>query len=105
MVADLVAISKGDFSTPKFGGLWGHGGQGRVHSIARPWVPIGSPLPHMVYLLPFTSYLAGSKSVSVLPSDPDTMTNTTLEAFALSSGKNRTRLIYVCVKMDVVFRI
>ena len=42
----------------------------------------------MVYLLPFVSYLAGSKSVqSIRPSDPDTMTNTSHEAIAASSGK------------------
>ena len=41
----------------------------------------------MVYLLPFWSYLAGSKSVSACPSDPDTMTNTALEAAASSSDK------------------
>ena len=35
----------------------------------------------------FLSYLAGSKSVSARPpADPDTMTNTTLEATASSSG-------------------
>ena len=33
----------------------------------RPWVPISSPLTQMVYLLPFTSYLAGSKSASARP--------------------------------------
>ena len=45
----------------------------------------------MVYLLPFSSYLAGYKGESfprVRPSDPDTMTNTALEAIASSSGKN-----------------
>ena len=40
--------------------------------------------PGMVYLLPFLSYFAGSKSVSarlsVRPSYPDTMTNTAIEA-------------------------
>ena len=35
------------------------------------------------------SYLAGSKSVSTRrPSDPDTITNTALEAATSSSGKN-----------------
>ena len=38
----------------------------------------------MVYLLPFRGYLAGSKSVSARPSNPDTMTNTALEAIASS---------------------
>ena len=45
---------KGDFSTPRFGGLRS---QGWTHSIAHPWVPINSPLTHVVYLLPFLSYL------------------------------------------------
>ena len=53
---------------------------------------ISSPLTrHVVCLLPFSSYLAGSKSVSarpsVHPSDPDAMTNTAQEAIASSSGK------------------
>ena len=49
---------------------------------------ISSPLIHMVYLVPFVSYLAGSKSVpSVRPSDPDTMTHTAQEAIASSSDK------------------
>ena len=52
------------------------------------WVPISSPLTHMVYLLPFYSYLAGSRSVSASPPVHDTMTNTALEANATSSGKN-----------------
>ena len=41
------------------------GGWRWAYSMARPWVPIGSRLTHqnMVYLLPFSSYLAGSKSV------------------------------------------
>ena len=68
--------------------MWGRGG---AHSILRPWVPISSPLIHMVSLLPFLSYLADSKSVSVRlpvrPSDPDTTTNTNLRAIASSSGK------------------
>ena len=88
----MAAISKGDFSIPRFGGLGGRTGSGWANSIARPWVPIGSPLTHMVYLLPFLSYLACSKSVSACPSarpsDPDTTTNAALEAIASSSGKN-----------------
>ena len=64
--------------------------RGWAHSIAHPWVPISSPLTHIVYLVPFLSYLAGSKSVSTRPSDPDTMTNTALKAFASSNSKNRT---------------
>ena len=61
----------------------GTGDRRRTHSVARPWVPISFPLTHMVYL-------AGSKSVSVHQSDPDTMTNTALEAIAESSGKKNT---------------
>ena len=48
------------FTTP----VWGTWGLGWAHSVARPCIPIGSPLIHMIYLLPFSSYLAGSKSVS-----------------------------------------
>ena len=70
--------------------MWGSGGLAR--SKASPWVPISFPLTCMVYLLQFLSYLAGSKSVSVRPSprpfDPDTMTNTTVEAIASLGGKN-----------------
>ena len=36
-----------------------------------PWVPISSPLTHMAYLIPFLSYLVGSKSVSVRPANYD----------------------------------
>ena len=42
--------------------------------------------------IPILSYLAGSKSVSVRPSDPDTMTNTALESIIWSSCKNDCRL-------------
>ena len=35
---------------------------GLAHSIARPRVPISSPLTHMIYLSPFLSYLVGSKA-------------------------------------------
>ena len=38
-------------------------------------VPIRSPLAHVVYLLPLFNYLAGSKSISVRPADPDKITN------------------------------
>ena len=51
-------------------------------------VPISSPLAHVAYLLTFLSYLAGSKIVSVRPTDLDTMTNIALEATASPSGKN-----------------
>ena len=54
-----------------------------------PMGPISSTLTHIVYLLPFLSYLRGSKSGSARPSDPnDTMTNTVPEAPASLSGKN-----------------
>ena len=55
---------------------------------SQPMVPISSPLTHVVHILPFLSYLAGSRSVSARPLDTDTMTNTALEATALSDGKN-----------------
>ena len=97
----LATISKADVLTSKFGDLWGtitflegyggHGGRGWAHSIARTWVPVSSPLTHMVYLLPFLilSYLAGSKSVSACcPYDVNTMTNTALEATASLSGND-----------------
>ena len=45
-----------------------------------------APHWHMVYRLPFSSYLAGSKG---FPSDPDTPTNTVLEATASSGGNKK----------------
>ena len=42
------------------------------------------------------SYLTGSKCVSVRRSDPDTMTNTALEAIASSSGK---KAIFIFVNL------
>ena len=36
---------------------------GMAHSAARHWVSISSPLTHMVYLLPFMSFLTGWKSI------------------------------------------
>ena len=43
----------------------------------------------MVYILPFFSYFAGSKGfLPSRPSDPDSMTNTTLKADASFCGKN-----------------
>ena len=69
---------------PSVLGMWG---RRRAHSVAPAWIPISSPLTQMVYLLPFLSYLAGSKSVSVRPPDLDTMRNTVLEAIASPSGK------------------
>ena len=41
--------------------------RGRARSTACRWVPISFLLTHMVYLLSFWSYLAGTKSVSVRP--------------------------------------
>ena len=42
-----------------------------IGKVAHPWVPISIELTHMVHLLPFSSYLAASKSVSVrLPVRP-----------------------------------
>ena len=39
-------------------------GRGKAHSIPRLRVPISSLLTHMIYLVLFVSYLAGSKSIS-----------------------------------------
>ena len=57
-------------------------------SIAHPLVPISSPLTHMVYIIQFVSYLAGSKSVSARPIA--TMTSNALEPIASSGGKNES---------------
>ena len=65
------------------------GSPGWAYLVARPWVPISSPLTHVVYLLPVSSYLAGSKNISVRPSDPDTIKNTGLETTASSSGTQK----------------
>ena len=68
--------------------VWGYvWGRGWARSTDHPWVPISSLLTHMVYLFPFLSYLASSKSVSAHPSNPDTMTNTAQEATAPLSRK------------------
>ena len=40
------------------GTVWGCGDR-LWDLVARPWVPISSPLTHVVYLLPILSYLAG----------------------------------------------
>ena len=45
----------------------GRGGRGLAHSITHRWVLSSSPLTHVVYLLPFLSYLADSKSISTSP--------------------------------------
>ena len=59
-----------------------------------PMVPISSPLTHnRVYLLLLLSYSAGCKSVSARPFDPNTMTNTAVEAIASSNGNNSTLVI------------
>ena len=47
--------------------VWGTWGSGWPHSVARPCIPVSSPLAHMAYLLPFLSYLADSKCVSSRP--------------------------------------
>ena len=82
-------------STTEASGYWihakrkqGHHHNGdQAHLIARPWVPISSPMTNMVYRLPFLSYLAGSKGVSARPADLDTVTNTALEAIVSLNGK------------------
>ena len=80
---------------PSFSDTWG---PGWAHSRARPYVifPVSSLLTHTVYLVPFLSYLAGSKSLSGLPparpairpSHLDTTTNIALQAIASTSGNN-----------------
>ena len=72
-------------------------GRGWAHSIARPWVPISSPLTHLS-LIVFELFGWLQKHLrppagppvrpSARPSDPDTMTSTALEATASSSGTN-----------------
>ena len=55
------------FSTLRLRVKGGRGGSGVGPFDSPPiWLPISSPLTHMVYLLLFSSYSAGSKSVSVL---------------------------------------
>ena len=46
--------------------IWASVGQGWAYLIAYPYVPISSPSTHKVHLLPFSNYLAGSKSVSTI---------------------------------------
>ena len=56
------------FATPRFGV---RGDRRWADSVARPLISISSPLTHMIYLLPFLSYSAGPKSVSVRPGYDD----------------------------------
>ena len=44
--------------------VWGYVGIGMSLFISRPCIPISFLLTHMVYILPFLSYLDGSRSVS-----------------------------------------
>ena len=81
-------ISKRDIPPPPDLGVRRDGEVMVCLLLARSWVPITSTLTHMVYLLPFLSYLAGFKSVSTYPSDPDRITNTALEAITLSSSND-----------------
>ena len=82
-----LKFERGTFWPLVMGVKWNVEGRGWDKSIAHPWVPISSRVTHMVYLLPFLSYLAGSKSSSAHPSGSDTMTNTTLKALTSSSSK------------------
>ena len=61
------------------------GGWGWAHLVAHTCIPVSSLLTHSLSLTVF--WLSGFKSVSVRPSDPDTITNTALEA-ALRRGAN-----------------
>ena len=71
-----------------------------THSIAHPRIPISFPFTYIVYLLPFLSFLAGSKSVSARSSDANMMATTALD-IASSSGKECNvmckNVIYSCV--------
>ena len=75
---------KGGLSIARFGGLGGLRVLGYAHSITHPWLPISFPLTYVVYLLPFLSSLAGSKSISARPPALDKLTirPTALEATA-----------------------
>ena len=71
---NLTVIScnlKGGLFDTRSGVTWTVGAQGWAHSIDHPWVPISFPLTDIFYLLPFSSYLAGSKSISVPPGYDD----------------------------------
>ena len=78
-----LEFEKGTFD-PIFGWLGGTcGGREWANLIARPWVPISSPLTCMVYLLPFMSYSACPEAFplpTTAPVDLDTKTITALEA-------------------------
>ena len=89
----LGELLKGDFRHQVWG-LGGHGGREWAQLIACRWVPNSFPLTHMVYLLLFSSYRAGSKSISARPFDQDTMTNTTPEAAASSSSNEMSYSFY-----------
>ena len=69
----------------------GLGGHGRADSIARSWVPISSLLTYGISLTVFElfSWVQNSGHTS----DPDVMTNTTLEAAVLPSGKRPNNLL------------
>ena len=57
-----------NMGSPIYPSVWGTWGSGWANSVACRCIPISSPMIHMVYLLPFWCYLAGSNSVSVRPS-------------------------------------
>ena len=63
-------------------------GWGWAHPITRLRVPIDHTLTHVVCLLPFLSYLAGSNCVSATRPSGDTMTITAVEATASSSDND-----------------
>ena len=81
---------KGGLFDPRVGGLGDVGGRGSANSMARPCVPISSPLTDVVYLLSFELFSWYQKRFRppARPSDPDTMTNTALEATASSIGND-----------------
>ena len=89
----LAEIWKGTcrLPLPQFRSYWRRQGRGQAYSIAHPWVPVSSPLSDTnglsLRVLELLSWFQKRFHLSFHPSDPDTMTNTTQEAIASSSGK------------------
>ena len=77
--------------------MWG---RGRAHSIARPSVPLAIDALSISYHFVIFSWL----QKSFHPSDPDTMTNTAIEATASSIGKN-VRKPYVNLNCEYIVTV
>ena len=79
----LVGLNfAGGSSIPRIWWLGARGGREWAHSIARQWVPIGSPLTHMVYLLEILLPLdeaVASGAVFVIVAGSDGRAETLLE--------------------------